>query len=283
MLVPLLALLVGVSPLANAQGGHANASPCVTSTEVCSSGGDDTFTVVAVEGPPAVTSPVVGPVGTPSGAVTRAEYAPACSGNTRLDTSITCVNAGVACPQPGDISYWVWIATFDRATGRQLTPWVQQQDPLAVCKGPTDPGVPKGPAIAGLLARDFQRLVLLKGTVTAHPAGTTLVNLDTRFTTDAADYDLPTLTLLGSRVQVRAHTERYAWTFGDGTTADVADPRTTHRYLRPGRVGVTVRITWSGTYTVDGGPQLTVQGTAVTTGPATALRVAEAHAERVTR
>lgn len=214
--------------------------------------------------------------------VKREEIALACSGNTRLDSSRTCVNAATACPRPEDLAYWVWNATFDAVTGQQLTAWRQQQDPLAVCKGPTDPGVPKGPAIAALLARDFQRLVVVRGVVVAHPAGRTLVNLDTRFTTDAADYDLPSLVLLGSRVQIRAHAQRYDWVFGDGSTGE-GTALTTHRYLRPGAVGVDVRITWWGTYTVDGGPTKTVQGTAVTTGPVTPLRVSEAHAERVTR
>ena len=108
------------------------------------------------------------------------------------------------------------------------------------------------------------------------------MNLDTALSTAATDYDLPSLTLLGSRVQVMAHAERYDWAFGDGVTAS-AGRAIVHRYLRAGNVGVSVRITWSGTYTVDGGPTLTVNGTAVTTGPATQLRVSEAHAERVTR
>ena len=61
----------------------------------------------------------------------------------------------------------------------------------------------------------------------------------------------------------------------------VTGPSTTHRYLRPAAVGVRVRITWSGTYTVDNVPVRTVDGTAVTTGPMTRLRVLESHAERV--
>ena len=41
-----------------------------------------------------------------------------------------------------------------------------------------------------------------------------------------------------------------------------------------------VGSTWSGTYTVDNGPVRTVDGTALTTGPVTRLRVLESHAER---
>ena len=81
-------------------------------------------------------------------------------------------------------------------------------------------------------------------------------------------------------MQVGAHATRHTWTLGD-RVVQVEGPSTTHRYLRPAAVGVRVRITWSGTYTVDNGPVRTVDGTPVTTGPMTRLRVLESHAERV--
>lgn len=61
---------------------------------------------------------------------------------------------------------------------------------------------------------------------------------------------------------------------------DLTKQRRAHRYLRPAAVGVRVRITWSGTYTVDNGTVRTVDGTAVTTGSPTRRRVLESHTER---
>jgi hypothetical protein len=56
-----------------------------------------------------------------------------------------------------------------------------------------------------------------------------------------------------------------------------------HTYQRSGDVGPYVVITWSGTFSVDGGPQREVFGTARTTGDPTPLRVKQARAELVTR
>ena len=121
------------------------------------------------------------------------------------------------------------------------------------------------------------------------PAGKTLVNFDTAFYTEARAYDLPPITILGSRVQVRATPVSYDWSFGDGGQASNAGPgargttQVSHRYLGTGPVGPYVVITWAGSYTVDGGAAQQVVGTAQTTGPPTALQVAQARSELVSR
>ena len=61
--------------------------------------------------------------------------------------------------------------------------------------------------------------MVLKGGVEASPGPDTLVNIPTRFSTDAPDsYDIP-LTLLGQPVTITATARRWTWHFGDGTTA----------------------------------------------------------------
>ena len=56
-----------------------------------------------------------------------------------------------------------------------------------------------------------------------------------------------------------------------------------HPCGRNGHVGPFVVITWLGTFSVDGGPQREVFGTAQTTGDATPLKVKQARAELVTK
>ncbi|MCW2598659.1 MAG: hypothetical protein JWM02_488, partial [Frankiales bacterium] len=56
-----------------------------------------------------------------------------------------------------------------------------------------------------------------------------------------------------------------------------------HRYADTGSVAPYVVITWTGTFTVDGGQQRDVFGTAQTTGPGTPLQVKQARAELVSR
>jgi len=63
---------------------------------------------------------------------------------------------------------------------------------------------------------------------------------------------------------------------GQSGQTDVA-----HTYTDKGVVKPYVVITWSGTFTVDGGAPLDVVGTAVTTGDGTPLQVKEAHAQLV--
>ena len=87
----------------------------------------------------------------------------------------------------------------------------------------------------------------------------------------------------------RASPVSYDWLFGDGARASNAGPgargttQVSHRDVGTGPVGPYVVITWAGSYTVDGGATKQVIGTARTTGPPTALQVAQARSELVSR
>jgi hypothetical protein len=189
----------------------------------------------------------------------------------------------------GFIAYWRWEATVSRATGDILDPpgWVAS--PGEYCLGPTDAALPPIAAIGGILATDFQRLLVNKGIVRVEPSGSTLVNYDTGFSTDAGRYELAPTRILGHRVEITANPERYDWYFGDGTSLADAGPGhegtldVSHRYTRTGQVGAYVVITWSGRFTVDGGAPQAVFGTAQTTSPATPVQVKQARAELVSR
>ena len=225
----------------------------------------------------------------PLGDYATRQYTPACTGNTRLDGGTLCGLAVNTCPQPGFVRFWIYEARFNGTTNQIIGDWYQVTSPSTVCLGAGAPGVPKPVVIAAQIQRDFKRLVVLQGLVKVQPTGTTLVNFQTAFYTEAVAYDLPPITILGSRVQVRATPVSYDWSFGDGAQASDAGPgargttQVSHRYAGTGPVGPNVVITWAGSYTVDGGAAQQVVGTAQTTGPPTALLVAQARSELVSR
>lgn len=114
------------------------------------------------------------------------------------------------------------------------------------------------------------------------PKGKTLVNLDTNFYTVAQSFT-ESLTLLGQDVELRIEPASYAWNHGDGTAqttqtpgAKYPDLEVTHAYSRTADVRVSVDVTWSAAFRVNGGIWREVPGTVTIAGPPTPLRVAEA-------
>jgi hypothetical protein len=179
---------------------------------------------------------------------------------------------------------WVYSREANSRTGA-ATAWALVLDPPFVCLGPEDPTLDPTVAIAAIVQRDFRRAVVLKGNAEVSPKPDTLVNIPTRFSTDAPDsYDIP-LTLLGQPVTITATARRWTWHFGDGTTASTTatgtDGRVEHTYRTAAAVGAHVVIDWSGTYRIGGGAQLPITGTATTVGDPTPLEVKQARSELV--
>lgn len=270
---------------------NPNASSCIKATSSgdsfdLSKSGSNAGTGGSDSTPAANGKPVVLP-----DTYTIYDYSPTCSGNSRTDADVLCGAAVNICRPQGQglINYWRWEATVSRATGKVLDPpgWVQ--DPGAYCLGPSVPGLPPVAAIGGILADDFQRLVVLRGKANVEPSGATLVNYQTGYYTEAGEYVLDPVQILGRRVVVTAIPQRYDWYFGDRTSALDAGPgrrgtmEVNHTYATSGRVAPYVVITWRGTYTVDGGASQPVFGSAQTTGPGTPLQVKQARAELVSR
>ena len=141
-------------------------------------------------------------------------------------------------------------------------------------------------AIPAIVEREFKRVVVLKGVAQVSPAPDTLVNVETRFATDApASYDIP-LTILGQTVVITATADSWTWHFGDGTVQRVSDGSsrgsTVHTYVKAGARGAYVVIEWTGTYRIGGDPTVReVNGTATTTGDPVAVGVRTARTELV--
>ena len=181
---------------------------------------------------------------------------------------------------------WVYRAKWIRdGTGAASGVAVDTATRHSSAWGADDPVLDPTVAIAAIVQRDFQRVVVLKGNAQASPGPETLVNIPTRFSTDApASYDIP-LTLLGQSVTITATARRWTWHFGDGQTADTTaagtDGRVEHTYTTAASVGAHVVIEWSGTYRIGGGAELPITGTATTVGDPAPLEVKQARSELV--
>lgn len=213
-------------------------------------------------------------------------YLPACEGNdpnAPQRASVGCAAAQQMCagtPAPDDLMFWRFSAV--RSPDGSTTPWA---DAGATCLRFED--VPAAPVPAFTLA-DFRRLPLPPATLHVQPAnGRTLVNVPTNLYAAGGPRTFD-VTLLGVPVRVRATPVAWTWSYGDGTQrtldtpgAPYPDLSTAYTFTQPGDVTVRLTTTWTGTYSVAGGPSLPVDGTATVTSPQADLTVVETRAELV--
>jgi hypothetical protein len=164
-----------------------------------------------------------------------------------------------------------------------------QQEPGSFCLGPDDPGItPIGTVIAAVQV-GFQSLPLPVFTTRVQPSPLTLVNIPTTFSAgSAAPVTLTTEPLAGIVVTVVATPVEWRWTFGDGTTLTTTTPGRsgtddiTHVYRRAQVEGASVRVTWTGTFSLPGSAeQFPVRNPAFTQGPVTPVDIREARTQLV--
>ena len=141
--------------------------------------------------------------------------------------------------------------------------------------------------IAARILTDFQQLPVNPGTLEAQPFPNTLTGGPTNFyatTTDQA-FDL---TILGQHVHLTATPASFTYTFGDGTTLGptpaagyplphtgwlTTQTRTSHTYTTTGNYPVTLTTSYTGTYSVNNGPPLPINGTLNLTTPPKTIKV----------
>ena len=214
----------------------------------------------------------------------RYRYVPTCSENNPLDAGMLCLGATTSCPEAGQIRFWVYTR---RVTPENPEPpWQMVTDPPFVCRGVDEtPEVDPRVAIAGMIEREFQRVVVVRGVAEINPAPQTLVHVATRFETPTVErYDIP-LTLLGQSVVITAQAERWTWHTGDGATVTTTRKgtrgRVEHTYTTAGSRSPYVVISWSGTYSVNGESMGAVPGTVATSGEPGSVDVRQARTELV--
>lgn len=218
------------------------------------------------------------------------ELAPACLGNERGDDNL-CASATLSCSSPEQTRYWIWhrmtrvvVAPPSETVGS----WVQE--PGGFCLGPDDPGLPTIGRVIAQVRADFQRLPLPQFTVRTDPSPRMLVNVPTAFSAGSAEAVTFTPTILGARVTITARPSQWDWTFGDGATSTTTRPGTpqrpdvTHQYTRTGEVTSSVRVTWTGSFTVEGSAEvLQIGAPAFVQGAPTLVDIREARTELVSR
>ena len=138
--------------------------------------------------------------------------------------------------------------------------------------------------IATRILNDFRQLPVNPGTLQAQPFPHTLKGGPTNFYTTATEQAFD-LTILGQTVHLTATPASFTYTFGDGTSlgptpaagypipeADwlLNQTRTSHTYTATGNYPATITTSFTGTYSVNNGPPLPINGTLdLTTEPKT--------------
>ncbi len=197
-------------------------------------------------------------------ATTLTAFQPICQQSVHDDLAAAdvCHRAGSLCPLP-DAKHiltpvWIMQAPSPRPgpedwvrTGHTCVSSAKAQPPVVVTEA------------------DFRRLPIpAPGIVTQPPDRVTLINIDTNFLTVEHLVVLPAV-VLGQRVRVRATPAQYRWTYGDGQGLTTHDPGhrypympTAHTYTTPGKFTVTLATTFTGEFSVAGGPWQPIIGTA---------------------
>ncbi len=141
--------------------------------------------------------------------------------------------------------------------------------------------------IAARILTDFRQLPVNPGSLEAQPFPHTLKGGPTNFyaTTGEQGFDV---TILGQTVHLTATPANYTYTFGDGTTLGPTpaagysipeaewlnnETRTSHTYTDTGNYQATLTTSFTGTYSVNNGPPLPINGTLDITTPAKTIHV----------
>lgn len=237
------------------------------------------------------------PVGRAEGTVERVAhppkllYLPTCTGNGLPGgVSDLCIGATETCSDQGQTRYWVYVATWEIAAQRYTTP-VLREDPPFVCLGPRELPDQVDPTVAVIaqVRSAWKTFELPRAEVVTQPAGETLVNAATRFTTTTPPTaTLPPKPVLGMNVTLRVKATGYEWDFGDGSTVRVpatgSKPSVEHTYREPGRKEVRLRTLYGATFTIAGSPTVyPLEGTADVPGRPTQVVAREARSELVDR
>ncbi|MEQ4566838.1 hypothetical protein [Paenarthrobacter sp. CAP02] len=141
--------------------------------------------------------------------------------------------------------------------------------------------------IAARILNDFRQLPINPGTLQAQPFPNTLKGGPTNFYTTPQQQTFD-LTILGQNIHLTATPTNYTYNYGDGTTLGptpqagypipqtqwlTTNTRSSHTYTQTGNYPTTLTTTYTGTYSVNNGPPLPINGTLTLTTPPTTIHV----------
>ena len=211
---------------------------------------------------------------------------------------VHCRSGGTDTPDRGCLTMECPAKTPD---GEEGTPVIWRQAPKSIANPTwTDYPAVSGPTclydpqpenvlanIAARILTDFQQLPVTPGTLEAQPFPHTLKGGPTNFYTTTAEQGFD-VTILGQAVHLTATPANYTYTFGDGgalgptPVAGYSIPeadwlnnatRTSHIYTETGNYQATLTTSFTGTYSVNNGPPLPINGTLNLTTPAKTIHV----------
>ena len=203
---------------------------------------------------------------------------------------IDCLAANAdACTDGEDGRLVHWFSGL-RNTDRSTWPRVSETPSCIYAEEPVD----IGEQIQAQILTAFQERPIAAGQLVVQPSPHTLVGMDTNVYVDAAEQVFE-MVLLDQAVRIVATPTEYEITYGDGTvygptpTPGASLPqgrwgeqtRTSHAYAASGDYQVAATVHFSGTYSVNGGPMIPIDGRAAVTSPAQTLRVWRAETRSV--
>ncbi len=278
--------VVAARPVFAADPGDPNCFTCKAEAQ----GNGDTIDVSAIKGTSqSVTGRGNGSEGKAPGRTTwkviEEKIAPACSGNGMNGPDNLCM-AALTCPADNLVRFWIWhkVTSYEAGPPERVTDvqgWYQE--PGSFCLGADDPGITPIEVVIAQVQSGFQSLPLPRFTPQIRPAPSTLVNIPTRLSAGSAEpVTLTTEPLAGIVVVVTAAPTEWRWTFGDGSTAVTRQPSTEHVYRKAQELGASVRVTWTGTFALQGSDeQFPIRTPAYVQGPVTEVDVLQARTELV--
>lgn len=160
------------------------------------------------------------------------------------------------------------------------------------------PGGANRPALTLAMVRaEFAKTSFAKPTVTMQPAGNkTLVTLPAYFQAAWPDAgfgpgEVHAVTLVGYPVRIRPVFQTNTFSYGDGASSGATTSMggvypngdIKHTYTRPGTYRVSASTTYSGEFSVNGGPWMRIPGQVSVTGPGQSLQVLTAKNRLVAR
>lgn len=260
----------------------------------------DGATVVGVERSANTSSGgYVGPISGDTGAVSpriERRRTPACPDydpNSGLSPETRCLTQLPACQSLGKVGLmsWWWSRPLN-PDGTAAGPWFRDGQSCDGLATQVVSAVDRGVLPVATVRHAFRQVTFALPQVHVQPEGDiTLVNLPTYFEVRWPNQgvqpgEVASVDVLGRSVRVRPLAKSFLYRFGDGThfgpTPDAGGVYPTgtvrHTYSRPTTATVNVTVTYSGEFSVDGGPWQQVGETITLTGPANGVQVLEARA-----
>ncbi|MDK1328391.1 hypothetical protein [Arthrobacter sp. zg-Y1143] len=151
-----------------------------------------------------------------------------------------------------------------------------------------------GQQIQAQILTAFQERPIAAGKLVVQPSPHTLIGMETNVYVEAAEQVFE-MVLLDQTVRIVATPTEYEINYGDGTvygpTSAAGAPlpqgrwgeqtRTSHRYAAAGDYQMSATVHFSGTYSVNGGPMIPIDGRAAVASQAQTIRVWRAETRSV--